>query len=240
MGSATNAASIPRRYKEGRMTDHQSYFTAARSWADQQAHDVERKARVAWIVAGVTSAIALLLAIAVIIMTPLKSVEPYIVLVDRQTGAVDVDGGVAAGPLTQNEAVIQAQLAGYVRARETFDSTDLPMLYRRVQLLSSPAVARAYVQSMAADNPVSPLRTLNQGDMLKVIIKSTSTLGRGVALVRFDVQRSVASGQTAERRSYVAAISYGFSGKPLRQDDRFENPLGFQVTRYRRDSEGAS
>ena len=37
---------------------------------------------------------------------------------------------------------------------------------------------------------------------------------------------------------YVSAISYGFSDKPLRAADRFENPLGFEVTRYRRDAEG--
>lgn len=222
------------------MTDHETYFTAARSWADEQASGAQRNMRIAWIVAGIAGAIALTLALAILVMTPLKSVEPYIVTVDRQTGAVQVESGIASGPLTQNEAVIQAQLAGYVRARETFDATDLPVQYRRVQLLSSPAVARAYVEAMAAKNPASPLRTLNRGDTLKATIKSTSTLGQGVALVRFDVQRFAASGQGGDRRSFVAAISYGFAGKPLRLEDRFENPLGFQVTRYRRDSEGGA
>ena len=36
----------------------------------------------------------------------------------------------------------------------------------------------------------------------------------------------------------VAAISFGFANAPLRMEDRFDNPLGFQVTRYRRDTEG--
>jgi type IV secretion system protein VirB8 len=32
-------------------------------------------------------------------------------------------------------------------------------------------------------------------------------------------------------------MRYRFSGAPVRQEDRFENPLGFQVVRYRRDQE---
>ena len=36
----------------------------------------------------------------------------------------------------------------------------------------------------------------------------------------------------------ASAISFGFNGRPLSQADRYDNPLGFQVTRYRRDAEG--
>ena len=43
---------------------------------------------------------------------------------------------------------------------------------------------------------------------------------------------------TGQQTNYVAAISFGFNGRPLRPSDRFDNPLGFQVTRYRRDAEG--
>ena len=43
-----------------------------------------------------------------------------------------------------------------------------------------------------------------------------------------------------ETRAFVSALSYGFNGRPLRLEDRFDNPLGFVVTRYRRDAEGAT
>jgi type IV secretion system protein VirB8 len=171
-------------------------------------------------------------------LIPLKTVQPYVLTVDKQTGAVEAATTVASGRLTQNEAVIQAQLANYVRVRETFDASDLAENYRRVQLMSSPDVRNAYVAQMAATNPTSPLRALSPGDTVAVRIKSVSLTGSGSALVRYDLDRTVAGGRGVSSAPYVSAISFGFSGKPLRAADRFENPLGFQVTRYRRDAEG--
>jgi type IV secretion system protein VirB8 len=165
-------------------------------------------------------------------------VQPYVVTVDRQSGAVEIATTLTDGKLTQNEAVIQAQLASYVRARETFDETDLRLQYALVQRLSAPTVARGYVTAMAAANPESPLRTLNRGDTIAVDVKSVSLVSPGAALVRFDTRRSSLNGGQASVQSYVAAISFGFANAPLRLEDRFDNPLGFQVTRYRRDIEG--
>lgn len=222
------------------MTEQSTYYATAQSWADERVVAERRMRRAAWIVAGVAGALALLLAVIVAILLPLKTVQPYVVTVDRQSGAVEVAATLSGGRLTENEAVIQAHLANYVRVRETFDATDLSTNYRRVQLLSAPPVRSAYVAQMAAGNPASPLRTLSPGDTVAVQIKSVSLLSPGTALVRYDAERSISGGRAVTSGAYVSAISYGFSNAPLRLEDRFENPLGFQVTRYRRDSEGLS
>ena len=220
------------------MTDQQDYFAAARTWADSQASTAARETRIAWRVAAGAAIIALLLALALVLLVPLKTVVPYVLTVDRQTGAVEAATTVQSGRLSQNEAVIQAQLAGYVIARETFDSTDLANQYRRVQLMSSRPVAAAYVGQMAAANPDSPLRTLSQGDTVSIRVRSVSLINDGAALVRFSATRTGAGGGNGQASNFVSAISFGFGGKPLRQSDRYDNPLGFQVTRYRRDAEG--
>lgn len=220
------------------MTKQEKYYAAAQGWADERVEAEKRARKLAWTVAAVAGAIALILSIVVAMLVPLKTVQPYVVTVDRQSGAVEMATTVANGQLTQNEAIIQAQLANYVRVRETFDASDLAENYRRVQMMSSADVRSAYVASMAANNPQSPLRALSPGDTLSVRIKSVSLTGAGTALVRFDIDRTVAGGRGVSSAPYVAAMSYGFSGKPLRAADRFENPLGFAVTRYRRDAEG--
>jgi len=220
------------------MSEREEYFESARSWADTQTGSVLRERKIAWIIAGVATAIALILALTVLILLPLKTVEPYVVTVDRQTGAVQVATGVSPGKLSQNEAVIQAELARYVRARESFDATDLPRMYRQVQLMSARDVSATYVRRMALNNPNSPLRTLNQGDTLSVAIKSVSLIAPGSAIVRFDVTRITPGGSEPSINTFVSAISFGFNGRPLRAVDRFDNPLGFQVSRYRRDVEG--
>lgn len=220
--------------------DRETYYAAAATWADERVVAERRMRKFAWTVAAVAGATALLLALALVLLVPLKSVQPYVVTVDRQSGAVEVASTLRNGKLTENESVIQAELANYVRTRETFDATDLAASYRRVQLHSSSDVRSAYVALMAAANPASPLRTLSPGDTIKVRIKSVSLLARGSGLVRFDAERSSADGRIVDTRAYVSAIAFGFSGRPLRLEDRFDNPLGFVATRYRRDSEGAA
>lgn len=220
------------------MTDHETYYASALSWADERVAAERRMRRFAWIIAGVAGATALILAIAIMLLVPLKTVQPYVVTVDRQTGAVQMATTVEDGKLTENEAVIQAELANYVRERESFDSTDLATNYRRVQLHSSGGARNAYIAEMAAANPNSPLRLLSPGDTVKVKIKSVSLLARGSGLVRYDAERISADSRIIDTRAYVSAITFGFNSSPLRLEDRFDNPLGFVVTRYRRDAEG--
>jgi type IV secretion system protein VirB8 len=220
------------------MSERDQYFAAARTWADGQMQTTTREVRIAWRVAMAAGAVALLLAIALVLLVPLKSVQPYVLTVDRNTGAVEAATTVQNGRLSQNEAVMQAQLAGYVIARETFDATDLAEQYRRVQIMSAGPVARAYVAQMAANNPESPLNTLNQGDTVSIKIRSVSLIADGAGIVRFTATRTPVGSATGQPTNYVAAISFGFNGRPLRTADRYENPLGFQVTRYRRDAEG--
>ena len=220
------------------MSERDDYYAAARSWADGQAQTTARETRIAWRVAIAAGVLALLLAIALAFLVPLKSVEPYVLTVDRQTGAVEPAMTVRSGAMSQNEAVIQAQLAGYVVARETFDATDLAQQYRRVQVMSSRPVATAYVAEMAATNPQSPLNTLGRGDTMSIHVRSVSLIGDGAGLVRFTASRRAIGAASGQDANYVAAISFGFNGRPLQPGDRFDNPLGFQVTRYRRDAEG--
>ncbi len=222
------------------MTEADQYYASALSWVDERVAAERRMRKIAWGVAGAAGALALVLAITMMLMMPLKSVQPYVVTVDRQTGAVEVATTLKGGKLSENDAVIQAELANYVRTRETFDATDLATSYRRVQLRSSGDVRSAYVAAMAADNPSSPLRALSPGDTVTIRVKSVSMLGAGAGLVRFDAERSAAGGGIVDSRPYVSALSFGFNDRPLRTEDRFENPLGFVVTRYRRDSEGAT
>ena len=222
------------------MTEPDQYYAAALSWVDERVIAERRMRKFAWGVAAAAGLVALVLAIAMMLMMPLKSVQPYVVTVDRQTGAVEVATTLKDGKLSENDAVIQAELANYVRTRETFDATDLATSYRRVQLRSGGDVRSAYIAAMAANNPASPLRTLSPGDTVTVRIKSVSLLGRGAGLVRYDAERSAAGGRIIDSRPYVSAISFGFNDRPLRLEDRFDNPLGFVVTRYRRDSEGAT
>ena len=66
---------------------------------------------------------------------------------------------------------------------------------------------------------------------------SVSSLNARRSLVRF-ITRRIDQGARAQSPQYWAAvIDHEYSGAAMSEADRFLNPLGFQVTRYRRDAE---
>jgi type IV secretion system protein VirB8 len=109
--------------------------------------------------------------------------------------------------------------------------------YRKVGLWSAEQARSDYLNTVQVSNPQSPLVLYPRTSVVETRVKSVSPVGRNVALVRFDTIRRDAGGQVQLPRPWVAVIRYRFSGEPMKLEDRFLNPLGFQVVRYRRDAE---
>lgn len=215
----------------------EGYYREAESWASDRQDELRKSRKVAWIVAGVAAAIALLEAGALILLTPLKTVTPYTLLVDRHTGFVQAVRPLEAQQVSGDTALTQSFLVQYVVKREGFDADQVQANYRDVTLWSAEAARTQYIAAMQASNPESPLNRYPAGAVVETQIKSVSPVARNVAMVRFETRLRRPDGQTTPIGAYVAVMRYRFSGAPVRQEDRFENPLGFQVVRYRRDQE---
>lgn len=209
----------------------------ADSWGVTVTDRLERSRRTAWIVASVAAAIALLLAIALVILLPLKTVEPYTLLVDRQTGHVEALAPLERQTITPDAALTRSFLVQYVIARESFDIDALQSDYRKVALWSTGDARQRYLATMQADAPGNPLSYLPRRAIVKVEIVSVSSLSAENSMVRFTTQRSDPGAQPQPPQHWAAVISYRFSGAEMSAEDRLLNPLGFQVTRYRRDAE---
>jgi type IV secretion system protein VirB8 len=214
------------------------YFTKAESWAVNSQETASRSRRTAWIVAGAAAGIAMLEAVALAMMMPLKTVQPITLLVDRQTGFVQAVDPVHPRNVAANEALTQSFLAQYVAAREGFDRATISADYRKVALWSGGPARSAYLAEMPATNPASPLQRYPGGTVVSVRVKSVSMLSDGTALVRFDTLRQDRSGYADTGQPWVAVVRYRFVDAPMPLEDRLINPLGFQVTSYRRDAEG--
>lgn len=216
------------------------YYPDARSWAEDRQLSARRSGRLAWTIAGVAVLVACLEAFALAALAPLKRVEPYTLLVDRQTGYTRILKGDGVEQITADEALTQSLLAQYVIARESFDITTIGQEYRKVGLWSAETARSGYVAVMQTDNPASPFRRLPRTSLVTTRIKSVSQLGRGTALVRFETERLDQGQIAANWAPWVAVVHYRFAKAPMSLDDRLLNPLGFQVTQYRRDQEAVA
>ena len=209
----------------------------ADSWARSVTDDLERSSRRAWLVAILAAIIAVLEAVALVFLIPLKTVEPYTLLVDRQTGNVEALAPLSEQMVTPDAALTRSMLVQYVIARESFDIDSLDRDYAKVALWSAGEARQRYIDQMQAVNPLSPLAYLPKRAVLKTEVKSVSSLGAGRSLVRFDTTRIDPGGQAQAAQHWAAIVSYEFTNAEMSEADRLVNPLGFQVTRYRRDAE---
>jgi type IV secretion system protein VirB8 len=213
------------------------YYAQAGSWADERTQSIYASRKVAWIVALVASAIALLLALVIIFMLPLKTVVPHTVLVDKQTGFVQALDPSAPQKIAPQKALTQSFLVQYVEAREGFDIATVQGQFKKVALWTEGRAKSRYVNMMQAGNPESPLTILPRNAVIDVQVRSVSQLSEGSALVRFASVRRDPGATEQPPENWVAVIKYRYSNAPMAVEDRYVNPLGFEVTDYRKDAE---
>jgi type IV secretion system protein VirB8 len=214
-----------------------AYYKEAESWAGDRQQELRKSRKVAWMVAGGAAALALLEGLALVLLVPLKTVEPYTLLVDRNTGFVQAVRPMDQQRIAADAALTQSLLVQYVTQREGFDHDAVQSSYRHVTLWSAESARADYVAGMQPSNPQSPLARYPRGTVVEVRVKSVSPVAQNVAMVRFDTSLRTPNGQATPLGAWVSMIRYRFTGEPMRQEDRFANPLGFQVVRYRKDQE---
>lgn len=213
------------------------YYVEGASWE----HDVARRNRnsraLAWIVASVMTIVAIASLGTLALLVPLKTYEPYMVVVDRATGFVEVKRPMAEGPLTQDEAVTTFNVVRYIKARETYDPRALKDNFDLAQLLATGDAARELTEIYSPANPQNPVKLYGPNTEVTVSVKSVTFPNNRTALVRFSTDEKTATSLTT--RNWVSLVRFRYTSAPMRNEHRFDNPLGFQVLEYRRDQETA-
>lgn len=217
--------------------DREVYYAEARSWALDSQASSERSRRIAWIVAAIAMTVALLEALALVALAPIKTVVPYTVMVDRTTGYVQTLSGNQPQQVKPQAALSQSMLAQYVIARETFDINSLADQYRKVALWSGEEARRDYLALMPISNPQSPINIFPRASLVTTTVSSVSMTGADTAQVRFITERRDQPQGAGVRSYWVGVLRFRYAGEPMSVEDRLVNPLGFQVVSYRRDQE---
>ena len=211
-------------------------FDAANDWhAEKYSSALASRNR--WLLAAIICAVlALLCLVALIGLTPLKTVEPYVVKEDSKSGLVTVLRPIREEGITAGEALRKYFLAQYVHAREIFDPTDIQHAYQIVMLLSDIEVGREYDRWINPDNANSPVKVYGAKKVKRLVnIRSITFLAPDTAQVRFTALEKL---DTSERPSYwIATLQFRFVQNSADEEERLINPVGFKITSYRIDPE---
>lgn len=219
----------------------QGYFREAQSWDADRSARLRRSTTAAWWVAGAGWMCAVAGAAAIVILTPLKQIEPFVVRVDNSTGIVDVVP-VYAGGAAPEEAVTRYFVAHYLTVCERFNFATAESDYEECGAFHSAQRNQAWYAQWTATNPASPLNVHKDGSSVRVQVKSVSFFTRAsgladLAQVRYLKALRQGGGGEETYSHWVATIQYAYADPAKDPKTRRWNPLGFKIVDFRTEPE---
>lgn len=173
-------------------------------------------------------------------MQPLKTVVPYLVTVDKQTGYTEIQTVLTdATQLSQQEALDGYWVANYVRWHETYQWQSIQEAYDNVLLFSSDNVGRDYAQLFKNDKQSLEYRWGKNTEATVKITGMSFNATKPIATVRFEKTiRNVSTPIKPTPTRWIATVAYEYDlTREVSLSVRYKNPLGFTVTSWRIDPE---
>lgn len=219
----------------------EAYFAEAAGWDADRAVRARRSERTAWIIAAAGWAGLVLLALALMLLMPLKRVEPFVIRVNQSTGLVDVVP-VYAGRDPMPEAVTRYFLDHYVTVCERFDFATAESDYEECGAFHTPQRNQEWYAAWVKTNPNSPLNRYKDGTTVTAQVNSISFFTRAsglsdLAQVRYAKVVRPAGSSAEQRSDWIATVQYAFAAPSGDPRVRRWNPLGFKIMSFHSDPE---
>jgi type IV secretion system protein VirB8 len=220
-----------------RISELQPYFDEAASWDADRWERGRRNLRLAVGTAGAGWLAVLLLAAALIVLMPLKHVEPFVVRVDNATGIVDVVP-VYAGTTGVPDAVTRYLLTHYITVCERFNYATAESDYEECGAFHTAQRNQAWYAQWTPNNPASPLNLYKDGTTVRAQVTSVTFFKRGtgvsdLAQVRYVRAKRAAGTEHEVSTHWIATLQYAYADPSSDPKMRSWNPLGFKILDFR-------
>ena len=198
---------------------------------------LERRSRlIAWRLAAAEAVVICLMAISLVMLIPLKTVVPHVVMVDKLTG----EGQVVAPARDYVETSALSDkhwIQAFVVARERYVYKIIQHDYDTVRRLADDKTWANYTPLFEGSEALDK-RYKDDVEIIPSVLSITLS-GNGLATVRYEIRtrdyRTSAPPVTTRR---IATLRYEYAVKNLvLEKEAIANPLGFTVTSYQTDPE---
>ena len=207
------------------------------SWETSRLELIEKSEKKAWLTARVSGGLVVLLVIAIFMLCPLKTVEPFVIETNKETGLSQIVEIANPKKIPVSEVMNKYWIAKYVVSRESYDWYALRQDYDVTRELSMPDVFQGYARQFDGSK-----NSLDQqlGDSWRYVvnIKSIVLNSDSLATVRFTRKKISKRNEASTERGWTATISFEYHPTFIVSDERrLINPFGFKVVTYRLDPE---
>lgn len=213
-------------------------YSHALTWEASRLELIYNSERKAWGFVKLLFIAVILLCIAIVSMMPLKTVEPFVIQVDKSTGMSTLLKIANTQDIPVDEMMNKYWLSQYILARESYDWRTLNQEYIKVRELSLPNVFDVYASQYGQHKDSLEMRLK---DTYRIVVELSSIVinSEYIATIRFTKKTiNNSTGLEEARNSWTATIGYEyFPDFKVAEERRIINPFGFKVTSYRVDPE---
>lgn len=218
------------------------YTFGAKWFTENVAADLRKKARNSRRLSVFFGVLAFTAILAVMMLTPLKTVEPYVIRVDKNSGFIDIVKPAGKDSDSPEVAEDKHFIMTYVLAHESYNWASHPSNYYFVKTTSSDAVFTPYrnfqlsskgfaeilgtTQDVKTEiNSIVPLPRSNDGKMAKENKARTYQ-------VRYSQTRILADGRPildTDPINWITTVSINNDNPASTELDQWLNPKGYEV-----------
>lgn len=222
----------------------EAYFTEAASWDIDRSAQTVRGFRMAWVMAITGWSCAVAGSIALMLLMPLKTVEPYVIRVDNTTGIVDIVP-MYAGHADMSETVSRYLLTHYITVCESFNFVSAEHDYQECGAFHTIHRNEEWAAFWSPSNPKSPLNLYKDGTTVHAQVTAVTFFRQRaagintLAQVRY-IKAKRLPGGTEVLSHWIATLEYAYVTPSHDPKTRQFNPLGFRVVDCRTEPESAA
>ncbi|PRW84482.1 virB8 family protein [Pseudomonas fluorescens] len=215
-----------------------SYTHAAKWFESNVADDYKRSATNAKRLAVFFAVLAFMSIAAVLGLTPLKTVVPYLVRVDNNTGASDLVP-VVSDVRTQDQTDDDFWLSSYVRFREGYNFADNDAIYNIVETMSYSDTFQEYKNFQLSKKGYTD--TLGNSRQMRVSIIGVTPLARKpddpyktvqVRITKTVVDRNGVPDASFKPATWLMTVSFDYKNPAKKREQELVNPRGLGVRSY--------
>lgn len=176
-----------------------------------------------------------LMTVASYYFVPMKSVSPFIIQIDENTGVTEVIDSKDKHEYTQNELLIKYFANRYIDAREGYNYLTYDRNRQMVRLMSQPDVYREFVNFMESPEGYKTLFSTHTDRKVEYItsqVKPNRTTNSIEVISRYRVTETATQRRPTEYTISVRLQCHFDNSSNLSDEQRLVNPLAFVVEYY--------
>ncbi|UJF17250.1 type IV secretion system protein [Vibrio sp. SS-MA-C1-2] len=218
-----------------------AYLSQIKAFESDRVEIAKKSAKTAWKLVSVFAVLASLAVAAVIMMMPLKQIEPYLLKVDA-TGYTEVVRPLSdANSVTYGEVLDKYWLRRFITERNSYEWETVQNSFNTVKLMSAQHVFAQYSNYIMSDT--SPTEIFAENNNIHIVIDGITFLPKTsneqtLAQIRFSrkiVNRDNSPALNYVDKRWMATVTFDYLATINTEDERHINPLGFRITSYRED-----